>query len=658
MSEEAMKTIEILRLRDDAPVQFAATELARYLERMDGSIRAEVRRAVRYAPERPGIYLGLYEDFGLTAPDMTSPEFDDRLHVAVEGLNGVIAGANPRSVLLGAYRLLHAAGCRWVMPGPDGECVPHADVSGLRVALDEAPSYRHRGVCIEGAVSYENVAEMMDWLPKVGMNEYFFQFMVPFTFFDRWYRHLDNPYLTPETLAVADVSSFKDALQREMALRGLAFHDVGHGWTCEPFGVPGLGWDEKTYDVSDEVRGYLAEVNGVREMWDGIPLNTNLCWSNPEVRGKVVDYAVGHMQAHPDIAVLHVWLADGVNNHCECAACRAMRPADWYVRMLNEMDAAFMVHGIPGKIVFLAYVDLLWAPEQERLTNPERFILMFAPITRSYSRSYDLDTSEITLPPFDRNRLIFPSNVAENIAFLKEWQGQFEGDSFAFEYHFMWDHHFDPGYYEAAKVLHEDVRRLRAVGLDGFMSCQNGRAFWPTGFGMHVLARTLWDENADFETLAADYFADAFGSDGEAARRYVAELSRLFDPAYLRGDKMAQPGDSGHARRREGINVPDSPEAARNFAAIPAVIDAFAPVIARNRAPGDPCQAQSWAYLAHHAVMARDLARALQARAEGDVAQAQAAWEQVVEYARRHELDVQTGLDVYEFIATMGRRFR
>ena len=70
-----------------------------------------------------------------------------------------------------------------------------------------------------------------------------------------------------------------------------------------------------------------------------------------------------------------------------------MRPADWYVRMLNEMDAAFTAHDISGKIVFLAYVDLLWAPEQEQLANPDRFILMFAPITRSYSRSYDLDTS-------------------------------------------------------------------------------------------------------------------------------------------------------------------------------------------------------------------------------------------------------------------------
>ncbi len=242
-----MRSMVIYRLRDDAPVQFAAEELARYLERMDGEVRAEVRRALRHAPDTGGITLGLYEDFGLAASDVTSPEFDDRLHVAVTGLNGVIAGSNPRSVLLGVYRFLQempaAAGCA---RAATASTFPQVDLAKLDITLDDAPSYRHRGICIEGAVSYENVAEMIDWAPKVGLNGYFFQFMVPFTFFNRWYRHVDNPYLPPEPLTAANVTSFKAALQREMAQRGLAYHAVGHGWTCEPFGDrrAGLGRED------------------------------------------------------------------------------------------------------------------------------------------------------------------------------------------------------------------------------------------------------------------------------------------------------------------------------------------------------------------------------------------------------------------------------
>ena len=151
-----MTSVEILRLRDDEPIRFAAEELAHYLERMDSALQVQERRALHYRPEEAGIWLGLYEDFGLTMPEIASREFDDRLHIQIKGLDGIIAGSNPRSVLLGVYRFLHELGCRWVRPGRAGEYVPPVDTSVCDVALDEAPSYRHRGICIEGAVSYEN----------------------------------------------------------------------------------------------------------------------------------------------------------------------------------------------------------------------------------------------------------------------------------------------------------------------------------------------------------------------------------------------------------------------------------------------------------------------------------------------------------------------
>ena len=58
-----------------------------------------------------------------------------------------------------------ADGCARVLAA---SMFPSADVGGLSVTLDEAPSYRHRGICIEGAVSYENVAEMIDWAAEGG----------------------------------------------------------------------------------------------------------------------------------------------------------------------------------------------------------------------------------------------------------------------------------------------------------------------------------------------------------------------------------------------------------------------------------------------------------------------------------------------------------
>ena len=63
-----------------------------------------------------------------------------------------------------------------------------------------------------------------------------------------------------------------------------------------------------------------------------------------------------------------------------------MLPSDFYVILLNELDLALSAKKFDRKSGFPLYADMLWAPEHERLNNPDRFIFMFAPITRSYRR--------------------------------------------------------------------------------------------------------------------------------------------------------------------------------------------------------------------------------------------------------------------------------
>ena len=55
-------------------------------------------------------------------------------------------------------------------PGADGERIPQKEIDSPTVYVREAASYRHRGVCIEGADSYDNIRDMIDFLPKVGLN--------------------------------------------------------------------------------------------------------------------------------------------------------------------------------------------------------------------------------------------------------------------------------------------------------------------------------------------------------------------------------------------------------------------------------------------------------------------------------------------------------
>ncbi len=62
--------------------------------------------------------------------------------------------------------------------------------------------------------------------------------------------------------------------------------------------------------------------------------------------------------------------------------------SDQYIRILNQLDRALTSEGLDTKICFLLYHELLWAPQKEKLDNPERFTMMFAPITRTFEMSY------------------------------------------------------------------------------------------------------------------------------------------------------------------------------------------------------------------------------------------------------------------------------
>jgi Domain of unknown function (DUF4838) len=160
----------------------------------------------------------------------------------------------------------------------------------------------------------------------------------------------------------------------------------------------------------------------------------------------MTDAVVAYAQEHPEVDLLHFWLADGANNQCECENCAATRPSDFYVVMLNDIDRKLSALHLDTRIVFLAYVDLLWPPEHQRIQNPDRFVLMFAPITRTYSKTFSTDRALPALPPFERNKLTFPHTIEQNLAFLRAWQAQFvrddgqPADSFDFDYHLMWDH--------------------------------------------------------------------------------------------------------------------------------------------------------------------------------------------------------------------------
>jgi len=618
--------LTISRIGNNATVKFAAQELERLLRRMDPTLFIDVRLvANRDTARNDIIYVGI-------DGSCEENKHDDRIFIDVKNGAGIITGSNPRSVLMAVYRFMFELGCRFLRPGKDGEIIPEKSISAenVNVMVDEAASYRHRSICIEGGNAYEHIRNMIEWLPKVGLNGYFMQFRIPSSFFNRYYNE-DNPHLPRHRVNDDDIAAMWTSLEEEISLRGLNYHATGHGWTCDPFGITATDWSIYRGEIPKEAYKAFAEVNGVRQLWNQSALVTNLCYSNPWVRDTMTDAVVEYCKEHPAVNYLHFWLGDGKNNHCECDECKKMIPSDYYVQMLNELDEKLTAAGIDVKVVCLIYLELLWAPEKLTIKNRDRFVLMFAPITRSYTTSFtDFDRSvKIELAPYVRNKIEMPSSVAANVACLKKWQTeQLPGDSFDFDYHLMWAHYADPGYYEISRILHSDMANLDKIGLNGMVSCQANRAAFPNGLPMYAMAKGLWNKDSAFEDIADEYFTAAFGEDAEAVENYMKTLSKLFVPAFMRGEKpctKAQMAESVRAGLR--------------------TVDEFSAKYIKLKLTAS----EDWRHLDYHAEIVRRYADYILAGLRGDESEREALWKDLIAYQKMLEPEIHEYFDVRTF---------
>jgi len=585
----------INKFSSDSVVDFAAEELRKYLRMMMPEI-GEVR--IAYAPDAEGGFrLGLMQDLGLDTSDVEDVGEDDIIYIDCSAEGGVIAGDNPCAALIAVYEYLRHNGCRWLMPGVDGEYIPMKDVEPVR--LRHKPSCRYRAHCWEGAVFQEAILDMIDFAPKVGMSSFMLEHADVNWYYEHYYLHLENrANREPEHISKKTATQWKRAAESEIAKRGLRFHNIGHGWTSDPFSGD---WDNN--------KKYLAELGGKRDFFGGAPVYTNFCMSNREARKIVVDYFVDYCRRHGNTDFMHVWLADMSKNHCECAECRKKTPSDWYVVLLNEMDAALTEAGLDTKIVFIVYVDTTWAPLTERFNNPGRFSMMLAPIGRKYTETLpEKPTEGLSIKPFMLNAMELPGTLEENILYYKEWLKVFPKEGFVFEYHF-WRHLFtDPSGIYMARRVHEDVKAYKRVGINGVIEDGTQRPFFPNGFAFYTYARTLYDTSLTFEEIAEDYFSCAYGEDWREFYGYLCELGDAFDMRYMQGEMSTAPDFSAYY----------NPEVAKKLERVPGITERGRALMRTHYDNEDRVRTVSSRLIGYHADYCDLIAAAFKAKALGE----------------------------------------
>ena len=609
----------INKLISTSAVDFAAEELKKYL-RMMSPEGGDVK--IAYDPEaKCGFRLGLMQDLGLDVSDAEDLELDDILYIDCDERGGIIAGSNPRSVLLSVYEYLRQLGCRWLFPGVDGEYIPMKDITPVKYR--HKPTTRYRGWCNEGAEFQQCMYDAIDFAPKVGLNVFMMEGHAP-DYYDRYYDHPNNQKYRPaEPVSFNTKVQWKRACQCETSKRGLGLHDIGHGWTAYPFGVD-LTADYETMKENsvygEGMLKYIAEVGGKRGIYQHF-MNTNYCMSNPEARQLVTNSIVHHAETNPSVDYIHFWLSDGFNGHCECEECRKKTPSDWYTIQLNEIDEALSEKGLDSKIVFIAYLDTVWAPLEEKIKNKKRFTMLIAPISRTYSESVKKSSEKVGTVPYKRNENVLPATLGQYFEYYDEWKKMWDGSDICYEYHFWRAQFYDIAGIELSKVINGDVKAYNKIGIRGIIEDGSQRCFFPTGLLFYTYARTLFDDSLSADEIREDYFSHIFGEGKAELEAYLTELSKVFDIFYLMKRRSLDPS----------ISPFYNPDMAKEFEKVPEIVSRGRAVIKKYYNSDVRVQTAAVRLLELHADFATAYAKALYYMALGDDVRAVEEYEKLID---------------------------
>jgi hypothetical protein len=597
----------------EPPITVAAAELAKYLPQLAG-VEVGALPAMPALPNAPEaeIVLGVSSRLrGLGLGALPRPhDLDDSLAIIPTQGRLYLTGANPRSVLFAVYRLLEELGCVFLRPGPAGEVIPRLKTLRWPEApIREAASYRHRGICIEGFPRLEHCLALLDWMAKKKMNTWHLEFPYAGVYWERGYRQSQemDAAVRAAPVSTADSLTIDDRTIAKAKELGMVIHRAGHGWTAATLGYAGIDWNAPPDHALDPAkRAWVAEVNGKREFWRNEPTNTELCYSNPAAREAFIHTVMSYAGAHPEVDVLHVWLSDATNNHCECKACATQSVSDWYLLLINGLAGHVKAAGLPMRIVFLSYFDTLWPPEHQPIGD-EHLIFMYAPIRRCYRHALGDSRcgggAGAARPSL--NHVVLPNRNRATAEIARLWKAAGPADSFIFEYYRWAPTWFDAMGMDVGDTAADDMKDLKALGLNGAISNDCIRAFYPLPVLPNAMADGLWNRRFDKEGHRHRHMEAAFGGHAGLVGRYVLALIEAFrrgHPDY-------------HFSLSEGLPPPTEEGCAEAVAAADPAHEDFT---ARAEQEPDPVIKLSLELVALHAEQVARLARIYQAGHRGD----------------------------------------
>lgn len=624
--------LTIYTLQNNETVDFAAQELKKYLRMM---MPEEAIIQIKHDPAaQDGFRLGLLEDFGLAneAPD---PVFDDVVHIDTTENGGILAGSNYRSVLFAVYRYLRLNGCRFLFPGAEGERIPVKKVTPQ--SYHKLADHRFRGRTIEGRPSFEQVIDSLDYYAKEELNS-FGCFDVS-SYHHRYYSHDHNRAHREPEFFDADLAEtqWRARYEAEAQKRGMVLISGEHEMIPNALGLNVA--DRFLYMTGKkaappEVIPYLAQMNGERKLHRDDIFFTNVCMSKPEIRERMAQAVVAQVEARPQLSIFGATVADLSNNHCECEDCCQKLPSDWYVMILNRIDELLTEKGIKTRILFSFYVDMIFAPEREKIKNPDRFVFQYCPISRTYTKSLGEDSVLPEPIRYVRNNWEAPKSQEALFALFKKWQAVFPGPCSVFEYHY-WVHQYrDPGMMAMARRVYEDVRSYRFTGMQGCVQDGSNKSYWPNGFHTHIFDEAMVNRDCDFDAQLADFYQNLYGEHWQVAKNYLQAISDAFDHAYMCGERSADLAQGVHYNPAHAASLAKVGEITENLLKFRETVE-----------PAHRVEYDAWQLLKYHAIYCAGLAKVMTVKCQGDTPKALELLEQFLADFGKYDIALERWFD-------------
>jgi len=456
-----------------ATQQFAAAELARYLQQISGAAFN-----VRTAPT-PGSAITIVTNKQLPIEDY---------RIFPDGKRLVLSAGSDRAVLYAVYDLLHRLGCVWLAPqfsyyNGQAEYIP--TIKTLRydasVAVYEHPQLAYRKLDVEEGLSHttENLQQIIAWMPKVRYNV----LMIPLNYqgtgrvkWDQW----------------------REALIPELKKRAILVEVGGHGY--QNF----LNAKMEGGTLFNKHPDWFGKnKNGEPDGTDNLVFNT----ANAAAVSYFITNIVHYLRAHPEIDIFDCWPPD-VAKWAECPEMAVLgSAADRQAALMNQVDSAITTIRPGLRLEIIAYGQVLLPPQHVALNK--NILVDICPINQSFEK-----------PIYDP--ALTNTEYAKAMA---GWRQHFSGDIGLYSYYRKYAWRSLPNI--LTHFMQKELEWYGAFALQGISTYAEPGDWYTYELNHYTLAGLAWNPNTPVDPVMSEYMRVRYGEATQTALTAYRDLERV-----------------------------------------------------------------------------------------------------------------------------------